>query len=79
MYVYNLGDEKINICAQDLAAKMYEACEDMDARDYDETKEKTINELADALYWIEAAANNEYNKDYWRTFYNTIIFLYGLN
>jgi hypothetical protein len=35
----------------------------------DEVKE----DLENALYCIDAMAQNEYNKDYWRTLYNVLI------
>ena len=57
---------------EELALTLYNNAMDMDFMDYEDTKEKTLNELQEALYQIEAIAKNEYNKDYWRTFWNAL-------
>lgn len=57
---------------EELALILYENSKDMDFADYEDTKEKTLNELQEALYQIETIAKNEYNKDYWRTFWNAL-------
>ena len=41
--------------------------------DTEPKKRKQVErEIIDCLYWIQAAAGNEYNQDYWRTFYKTL-------
>lgn len=57
---------------EELALTLYNNAMDMDFMDYEDTKEKTLNELQEALYQIETIAKNEYNKDYWRTFWNAL-------
>lgn len=56
----------------EIAEYLYELSEDMDAQDYVEEKEREIAELENALYDIKAIAQNEYNKDYWRTLWNAL-------
>lgn len=62
---------KIRDC-EEIATVLYENGEDMDFRDYEETKEQTVADLIKALYQIEAIAENEYNKNYWRTLWNAL-------
>lgn len=57
---------------EELALTLYNNAMDMNFMDYEDTKEQTLNELQEALYQIEAIAKNEYNKDYWRTFWNAL-------
>lgn len=57
---------------EELALTLYNNAMDMDFMDYEETKEQTLSELQEALYQIKAIAKNEYNKDYWRTFWNAL-------
>ena len=57
---------------EELALTLYNNAIDMDFMDYEDTKEQTLNELQEALYQIETIAKNEYNKDYWRTFWNAL-------
>lgn len=57
---------------EELALILYENSKDMDFADYEDTKEKTLNELQEALYQIEAIAKNKYNKDYWHTFWDAL-------
>lgn len=56
----------------EIAEILYNLSEDMDAQDYEEEKEKEIAELEEALYQLRAMAQNEYNKDYWRTLWNAL-------
>lgn len=56
----------------EIAEILYELSEDMDAADYEEEKGKELAELEEALFWIKNAAQNEYNKDYWRTLWNAL-------
>lgn len=55
-----------------IAEKLYELTKDMDFADYEETKEKEIAELENAMYQLKAMAENEYNQDYWRTLWNCL-------
>ena len=56
----------------ELAEELYELAKDMDYNDHEETKEKEINDLVNALYQLKANAENKYNADYWRTLWNTL-------
>lgn len=62
----------LNITPREIAEKLYELNCDMDCHDYDETKEENIEQLEDAIYEIKAIAENEYNKEYWKTFYKAL-------
>lgn len=55
-----------------IANKLYELTKDLDFADYEESKKQEIGELIDAIDWIKTAAQNEYNKDYWRTFFGAL-------
>lgn len=57
---------------EEVAIKIYNNCSDLDYKDYEELKEREIKDITDALYQIKAIAENEYNSDYWRTFYNAL-------
>lgn len=57
---------------QELANNIYENIKDMDYMDYEESKETTITELENVLYWVKATAQNSYNSDCWRTFWNAL-------
>lgn len=57
---------------REIARKLYELSKDMDYMDYEEEKENIINELENALYYIKTIAQNEYNQEYFRTFYNIL-------
>lgn len=63
--MYNVDIDKI-------ANKLYELTKDLDFADYEENKEQEIRELTDAIYWIKAAAQNEYNANYWRTLFRVL-------
>lgn len=55
---------------EDITEKLLYLTERIDA---EPEKRKQVNqEITDCLYWIKAAAGNEYNQDYWRTFYRTL-------
>ena len=60
---------------EEIARTLYNYAEDMDYLDYEETREQTENELINALEQIKAIAKNEYNSDYWRTFWNALQYL----
>lgn len=59
-------------CPQEIAERLYELAKDMDCMDYEEEKETIISELENALYWLKAAASNEYNNEYFRVLYNIL-------
>ena len=59
-------------CPQEIAKRLYELAKDMDCADYEEEKEKILSELENALYWLKATASNEYNNEYFRTFYQIL-------
>lgn len=61
-----------NVDIDKIANKLYELTKDLDFADYEENKEQEIGELTDAIYWIKAAAQNEYNANYWRTFFRAL-------
>lgn len=57
---------------EEIAERIIELSKDMDFADYEETEEEERKELESALYNIKTIAENEYNKDYWRTLYNAL-------
>lgn len=61
-----------NYSIEELAEKLIEYASDMDTQDYEEENEKIKSDIQEALYQIKAIAQNEYNKEYWRTFYNIL-------
>lgn len=66
-YIYNLDE---------IAQNIYNKAIDMDFQDYEEEKEKEVKEIENALYYIKSCAQNEYNADYFRTFYNAILTMF---
>lgn len=56
----------------EIANILYNKNLDMDGLDYTENKEQEITQLENALYQVKAYAENEYNQDYWRTFWNAL-------
>lgn len=56
----------------EIANILYNKNLDMDGLDYIENKEQEITQLENALYQVKAYAENEYNQDYWRTFWNAL-------
>lgn len=61
-----------NYSIEELTEKLMEYSKDMDAQDYKEEHEKIKNDIENALYNLKAIAQNEYNQDYWRTFWNIL-------
>lgn len=57
---------------QEIAQRIYELSKDMDFLDYEEEKEKELKELEDCIYYLKACAQNQYNAEYFRTFYNAL-------
>ena len=57
---------------EEIAEKLYELAKDMDYMDYEEEKEQIKADIENAIYYIKALAENEYNADYFKTFYNIL-------
>lgn len=57
---------------EEIAENLYESAKDMDYMDYEEEKEQIISDLENALYYLKAICENEYNKEYFRTFYKIL-------
>ena len=57
---------------QEIAERLYELAQDMDWADYEEEKEEIIKQLEDCSYYLKAVAQNPYNSEYFRTFYNIL-------
>lgn len=57
---------------QEIANKLYELAKDMDYMDYEFEKEDVKADIENALCYLKAIAQNEYNADYLRTFWNLL-------
>lgn len=57
---------------REIAEILFENAKDMDFADYEDDKEQIINDLENAIYYLKTIAKNEYNQEYFRTFYNTL-------
>jgi hypothetical protein len=57
---------------EEVATILYNNAMDMDYMDYEDTKEEDLNDLQEALYYLKACAQNEYNSDYFRTLWNIL-------
>lgn len=57
---------------REIAEILFENAKDMDFADYEDDKEQIINDLENAIYYLETIAKNEYNQEYFRTFYNVL-------
>ncbi len=53
---------------QETAKALYQLSIDMDYSDYSETLTETLTDIENALYYLKAICQNEYNNDYFRTF-----------
>lgn len=42
-----------------------------------ESNEELKNELEEVVYYLKAVAQNEYNNDYFRVFYNVLLVITG--
>ena len=58
--------------AEEVAEKLYELAKDMDYMDYEDEEEQIKADIENAIYHLKAIAQNEYNADYFRTFYNIL-------
>lgn len=61
---------------QEMARNIYEGAQDMDGADYEETRQKDIEDIENALYYLKAITQNEYNNRYFTTFYNALILIF---
>ena len=68
-----------NYSPDEIAEKLYDLCCDMDKSDYTDTKAKEISEIENAIYDIKAMSENQYNSDYWRTFYKCLQSITGVD
>ena len=57
---------------QEIAEELYELAKDMDYMDYEDEKEMVLGDLENAIYHLKAICENEYNNDYFRTFYRIL-------
>lgn len=57
---------------EEITERLFELVADMDAHDYEDEQEKIKSDLENALYQLKALAQNEYNFEYWRTFWNVL-------
>lgn len=57
---------------REIAEILFENAKDMDFADYEDDKEQIINDLENAIYYLKTIAKNEYNQEYFRTFYNVL-------
>ena len=56
----------------EIIERIIELSKDQDFNDYKETEEEERKQLENALYQLKALAQNEYNFEYWRTFWNAL-------
>jgi uncharacterized protein YpuA (DUF1002 family) len=57
---------------EEIADTLYELSKDMDYMDYEDEKEQVKSDIENTLYYLKAIAQNEYNADYFRTFWNIL-------
>lgn len=57
---------------QEVAERLYELAQDMDYMDYEDEEEQIKADIENAIYNLKAIAQNEYNFDYYRTFWNIL-------
>ena len=67
-----MNDYIIEKSPKEIALALYESIKDMDCMDYEEEKENVLNDFENALYYLKAVSSNEYNADYFRTFYKAL-------
>ena len=61
-----------NKSIEEITEKLLELSKDMDYMDYEEEQENIKRDLENMLYYLKACAENNYNHDYFRTFYNIL-------
>ena len=57
---------------REIAERIYELNSDMDLMDYEEEKEQELSDLENSLYYLKTICQNEYNSNYFRTFYKSL-------
>lgn len=62
----------VNEYPQEIAEALYCKVVDMDYSDHVESINEEISQLTEAIYDIMVIAQNEYNRDYWRTLYRAL-------
>ena len=67
-----MNNYRIEKYPDEIALTLYEKIKDLDFSDYEEEKEKEIEELTNALYYLKTICENELNKDYFRTLYKAL-------
>ena len=67
-----MNDYIIEKSPQEIALALYENIKDMDYMDYEDEEEQIKADIENAIYHLKAIAQNEYNADYFRTFYNIL-------
>ena len=63
----------------EIAEKLYYLSTDQDQADHEETKEQTIADLENAIYYLLATAQNKYNAEHFRTLYKCLETITGTN
>lgn len=63
----------------EIADAMIEKSKDMDFLDYEESVEEEKEALENALYQLKAICENQYNNDYYRTFFNALVKSLGID
>lgn len=61
-----------NKSIKELSEQLYNLAKEMDSLDYEETKEKELEDIENFLYHLKTIAKNKYNKEYFRTFWNLL-------
>ena len=57
---------------EEIAQNLYENIKDMDFIDYEEHKTELIADLENAIYYLKTLCENDYNSEYFRTFYKVL-------
>ena len=57
---------------EEITDTLYELSKDMDYMDHEEEKEQIKSDIENTLHYLKAIAQNEYNADYFRTFWNIL-------
>lgn len=67
-----MGTFENNYYPDDIASVLYKLASEADHADYSENKEHEINDLKECLYQLLAIAQNKYNSEFYRTFWNCL-------